>query len=222
MDTFHTIVRSLLSWYYMGFSMIPPSARLAMLALYAAVAMLWVFKKTSNPVRIRSVKRLVQAHLLEMRLFRDEPAVVWRAQGALLASNAKYIALMLLPALWIALPLTLLFVQLEAFLGRAPLPLNQDAIVTIAMREPFDAQKAAPTLVVPAGILALTPPVRIQGERQISWRIRPIAPVSGNLRFLVDGQTVDKRIETGAGSRFAPGLRPSSLADSLWHPDEPR
>src|SRR3978361_1785166 len=119
MDIFHTVLRSLLSWYYMAFSMIPPSARLAMLAFFAALGMLWVFKRTSNPVRVRSVKRLVHAHLLEMRLFRDETAVVWRAQGALLTSNARYIGLMLIPALWIALPLTLVFVQLEAFLGRA-------------------------------------------------------------------------------------------------------
>jgi hypothetical protein len=75
---------------------------------------------------------------------------------------------------------------------------------------------------VPAGIVAVTPPVRVIGERQISWRIRPTAPVSGSLHFVVDGQTLEKKIETGAGSRFIAGLRPSSLLDSVWHPDEPR
>jgi hypothetical protein len=222
MDAFNTAINSLLRWYYMAFSMIPMSALLAMMAFYAALGMLWVFSKTSNPKRIRAVKRLVQAHLLEMRLFRDEPAVVWKAQGALLRSNARYIGLMLQPALWVALPLTLLLVHMDAFHGRAPLPLHQDAIVTMAMREPFDEKAAAPVMTAPPGILAVTPPVRVSHERQISWRIRPMASVSGSLRFVVNGETVDKQIEAGPVSRFIPGLRPSSLSDSILHPDEPR
>jgi hypothetical protein len=221
MDVFHTLLRSALGRYYTAFSIVPPAARLAILAFCAAIAMLWVFQRTSNPARIRAVKRLVQAHLLEMRLFRDEPAVVWRAQGSLLTSNARYIGLMLIPALWIALPLTLFFMQFDAFIGRAPLPLDQDAIVTMAMRQPLDVQSPAPRMMVPSGILALTPPVRVQGERQISWRIRPMAPVSGNLRFDVGGQVIEKGLAAGTGTGFVPGLRPSSLFDSFWHPDEP-
>jgi hypothetical protein len=32
-----------------------------------------------------------------MRLFTDEPSLVWKAQAGLLAANARYIGLMLLP-----------------------------------------------------------------------------------------------------------------------------
>ncbi|MEO8127788.1 MAG: hypothetical protein ABJF23_14985 [Bryobacteraceae bacterium] len=192
------------------------------ISLLGGVGMLWVFKRTSNPARISKVKRLVQAHLLEMRLFRDEPGVVWQAQKSLLTSNAKYMGLMLQPAIWIAIPLTLLFFHMEAFHGREPLPLNRDAIVTMGMRAPIDASAAVPVMTAPAGIVAVTPPVRVLGDRQISWRIRPVAPVSGSLRFAVGGETIEKKIETGPGARFVPGLRPSSLLDAIWHPDEPR
>ena len=222
MDIFNSVIGSLLRWFYLAFAFLPPSAPLVILSLLGGAGMLWVFKRTSNPARIRSVKRLVQAHLLEMRLFRDEPGVVWQAQKALLTSNARYIGLMLQPAVWVAIPLTLLFVHMEAFHGRAPLPLDRDAIVTMGMRTPIDASTAAPVMTAPAGIVAVTPPVRVLGERQISWRIRPVAPVSGSLRFVVGGETFEKRIETGAASRFVPGLRPSALLESVWHPDEPR
>jgi hypothetical protein len=222
MDIFNSLLGTLLNWYSRAFSSAPPSARLAVLALYAAVAMLWVLKKTSNPQRIRCVKRLLQAHLLEMRIFRDEPAVVWRAQKSLLAYNAIYLGLMLRPALFMALPFTLVLAHLDAYYGRTPLPLEQEAIVTMTMRSLTDPSVSAPVLEAPPGIVVETPPVRVFNENQVSWRIRPHLPVTGVLRFLVDGQTIEKKIVAGSGSGFVPGLRPSSLLGTLLHPDEPR
>ena len=222
MDIFNSVIGSLLRGFYSALAFLPPSAPLVILSILGGAGMLWVFKRTSNPARIRTVKRLVQAHLLEMRLFRDEPGVVWQAQKALLTSNARYMGLMLQPAVWVAIPLTLLFFHLEAFHGRAPLPLDRDAIVTMGMKTPIDPSTAAPLMTAPSGIDAVTPPVRVIGEKQISWRIRPLAPVSGTLRFAVGGETLEKRIETGTGARFIAGLRPSSMLESVWHPDEPR
>ncbi len=222
MDTINLIVGSLLRWFYLALAFLPPYVPLAILSVLAGAGMLCVFKKSSNPKRIRSVKRLVQAHLLEMRLFRDEPGVVWNAQKSLVTSNARYIGLMLQPAVWISLPLALLLVHLEAFHGRTPLSLNRDAIVTMGMKFPVDVHTLVPRMMVPEGIVAVTPPVRVLGEKQISWRIRPIAQTSGRLRFVTVDATLEKEIETGGGPRFTPGLRTSSLLESIWHPDEPR
>ncbi len=222
MDIFNAVIGSLLGWFYAGLAFLPPSAPLVILSVLGGAGMLWVFKRTSNPARIRTVKRLVQAHLLEMRLFRDEPGVVWQAQKSLLTSNARYMGLMLQPAIWVAVPLTLLFFHLEGFEGRAPLPLDRDAIVTMGMKAPVDTSAAAPVMTAPAGIVASTPPVRVLGEKQISWRIRPTAAVSGSLRFAIGGETLEKRIETGPSARFVPGLRTSSILQSIWHPDEQR
>ena len=59
------------------------------------VAVLWVFSRISNQQRIREVKCLIRAHLYELRLVTDEPALVWRAQLALLRDNVRYLALAL-------------------------------------------------------------------------------------------------------------------------------
>ena len=221
MDIFNAVIGSLLGWFYASLAFLPPSAPLIILSILGGAGMLWVFKRTSNPARIRTVKRLVQAHLLEMRLFRDEPGVVWQAQKSLLTSNARYMGLMLQPAIWVAVPLTLLFFHLEAFEGRAPLPLNRDAIVTMGMKTPIDGTAAAPVMTAPTGIVSVTPPVRVLGQKQISWRIRPVAAVSGALHFTVAGETLEKKIETGPSARWIPGPRPSSILESIWHPDEP-
>src|SRR5205823_6565042 len=138
-----------------------PATGLILISLIAGPAMLWVFKKTSNPPKIRAVKRLLMAHLLEMRIYRDEPGVVVRAQGSLLLANLRYMGLMLLPAVWLAAPLTILLIHLEAFYGRAPLPLGREAIVTVAMRKPLNAGAPAATLEAPPGINIETPAVRV-------------------------------------------------------------
>jgi uncharacterized membrane protein (DUF106 family) len=132
MNVFNSVINSLLSAYSAMVSWAPAAAGFAVIAALTGVVMLLVFRKLSDQERIGAAKRKVQAHLLELRIFRDEPAVMWRAQGALMKHNLRYLGLMLQPALVLALPITLLLVHLDAFYGRAPLEIGQPAIVTRA------------------------------------------------------------------------------------------
>ncbi len=218
-DVLNQLFDSLLRGYSAAMGWAPPGARLALLAAAAGVGMIWVFGKTSDQARIRAVKRRVQAHLLEMRIFGDEPAVTWRAQKSLLEANFRYIGLMMRPVLVLAVPMTLLLIHLENFYGRAPLPVGRAAIVTIAMRGPA---MTAPKLIAPEGISVETPPVRILDRNEVSWRIRPTAPVSGELRFVMDGVTVAKKIEAGGSPSAVPARRVDSAYEALWRPGEPR
>ncbi len=222
MDFFNGIINSILRGYFAALAWAPGGTSLAVISIFAGIAMLWVFKKTSKPARIRAVKRRVQAHLLEIRVFGEEPAVVWSAQKSLVAWNMRYMGLMLMPAVWMAIPLSILLIHLESFFGRTPLPVGGATIVTMAMRPPLNPDSPAPVLHAPQGIAVETPAVRAIDDGQISWRIRPSEAVSGSLSFQVDGQTIEKRIEAGSGVRFVPGLRVNSVLGSVVHPDEPR
>jgi hypothetical protein len=184
--------------------------------------MLWLFARTSNQAAIARTKRRVYAHLMELRLFADDPAMMWRAQRHLLTANLRYLGLMLVPALVIAAPMILLLVRLDAWYGRAPLPVGADAIVTLETHGALDPRGPAPRIEAPAGVAVETPAVRVVRERQVSWRIRALKPVSGELKFALPGGTVEKRIETGNGFRFVPGRRTHSAMAALWYPDEPR
>jgi hypothetical protein len=64
--------------------------------------------------------------------------------------------------------------------------------------------------------------VRVPDAREISWRIRPVSAVSGQLTFLVDGQRVRKLIEAGSRRRFIPGRSVNSSFRTLWLPGEHR
>jgi len=188
----------------------------------AGVGMLWVFRRISNQEAIRKTKSRLWACLFELRLFTDEPALVWRAQRDLLVTNARYMGLMLLPALVLTLPMILLCGQLECFYGLAPLALGERSIVTVQMKQPFDLQTPPPSLQAPDGIVVETPAVRVVSERQVSWRIRALRGTSGSLRVVLPEGTVEKKIETGPGIRYLSDRRVSSITDLLWHPAERR
>jgi len=192
------------------------------ISLLLGVAMLWVFARTANQKAIKAAKRRLQAYLYEMRLFTDEPSLVWKAHMGLLAANARYIGLMLVPAIVLTVPMVLLFAHLEAWYGRAPLPLGRAALVTVQMKAALDPAAPSPGLSAPPEVAVETPPVRVLSERQVSWRIRPKAPVSGVLRIVLPSGAVEKRIEAGTGMRYISDRRVSGLLDRVWHPAEPR
>jgi hypothetical protein len=166
------------------------------------------------------VKARLGAHLYEMRLFADEPVLVWKAQWDLLKANARYIGLMLMPALILTVPMILLFGQLDAFYGYTPLEPGQAAIVTMQLAAPSSGP--APELQPPEGIVVETPPVRAEGGRQISWRIRAVRPAAGQMRFAFPAGTVEKSIAAGNGPQYLSDRRVRSAMDLVWHPAESR
>jgi hypothetical protein len=126
-----------------------------------------VFHWTSDRTAVRRATNLILAHMLELRLFLDEPIVILRAQRGLLRANAQLLRLMLLPALILAIPSILLLQQLNAAYGRAPLRVGR--AVVLSASDPKAALK------MPSSIAIETPSVH--SKDQVAWRIRPHAPI---------------------------------------------
>lgn len=193
---------------------------LAPISVLAGIAALWVFGRASNQTAIRAAKNRLKASLYEMRLFGDEPALVWRAQKDLLAGNLRLIGLTLRPAVILLVPIGWLMVQMEPFYGRSPLPVGEAAIVTLQFKQPVEARVPAPVLQAPDGIAVETPGVRVMERQQVSWRIRPTRELSGNLRVVLPSETVEKAVVAGAGPRYVSDRRASGIGGTLWHPGE--
>lgn len=195
---------------------------LAAISVLLGIGMLLVFRRLSRQDAIRKAKGRLQAHLYEMRLFTDEPALIWRAQRGLVAANVRYLGLMLLPALAITLPMLPVFAALECFYGHAPLAPGGETVVTVQMKT---AGTAVPVLRAPAGIAVETPGVRVDGGRQISWRIRALRPVRGALEFVFPDRTVTKSVAVARAAGLPMRIaerRVSSLAGLVWYPGESR
>ena len=195
-----------------------PWLSLTLLAVLAGLGMLWTVRRFTDQAALRATKRRLRAHVYELRLFADEPVLLWRAQWRLLRDNLRYLGLMLRPALVLALPMLFLLMQLDCFYGRAPLPVGQAAVVTVQMKGTL----GLPELQAPAGIVVETPAVRVESERQLSWRVRPLREVSGRLRIVFPNGSFEKAIEAGQGPRYVSARRVSSLAELFAHAGEPR
>ena len=200
----------------------PPIVSLALISLLVGIAMLWVFRRVSNQEAILQTKKRLTAHLYELRLFADEPRLIWRAQKGLLLGNLRYLGLMTVPAIILTVPIILLLVQLEAFYGQEPLAVGKPAIVTVRMKGAIDVRAPSPELEAPTGIAVETPTVRVLSERQFSWRIRPLREVSENLRVVFPNTVFEKSVDSGHGPRYLSVRRAGSLLDRLLYPAERR
>jgi hypothetical protein len=170
---------------------------LAVVSVVCGVATAWVFRRFTDRAALRQVRRHLYAHLLELRLFSDEPALIWKAQKALFRDNLRLLALVLRPALILTLPFALLFIELDAVYSWGPLAMGQSAVVTVQMSRPLEDGDARDALDAPPELTVETPPVRSFADRQISWRIRAVAPVRGSLRLAIAGHVLTRSISVG-------------------------
>jgi len=222
MEIVNWIIDAILLGVHAVFSMAPPLLGLTVLSAVVGVAMLWGFGKTSNQQRMKQVKRRMQAGLLELRVFVDEPVISLRAQKSLLAANLNYLVLALRPALWMAVPVGLLLIHLASFYDRSPLPLSAPAMVTLRMSGDLAESAAPPELVVPANVQILGPPVRVTALREVSWRIVPLSPMSDKLQFRFNGRSAWISIEAGGRQRYVPGTKMASVWGSVFSPSNGR
>jgi hypothetical protein len=169
----------------------------------------------------RIVKRLL-AHLAELRLYANEPALIWGAQLAAMRESARLFVVMAKPSLIAALPMAWLLVQLHSAYGLAPLPLGEPGIVTVHFARALDLADQAATLAAPQAIAVEAPPVRVIDRGEISWRVRPLAAVRGALVLKFRGEQLTKSIESGPGGTWLSPRRSRSVIAFLIHPQESR
>ena len=194
----------------------PALASLVPISILTGIGTLLVFRSASDQAAVRRAKSLVTAHLLEFRLFMDEPRLILKAQRDLIVANARFMKLMLRPLVVLALPMAVLLAAMEAFYGHAPLRIGDATIVTAQMKH----ADISLVLKAPDGIAVETPPVRVAVDRQVSWRIRPLRPTNAELEVVRPDRAIAKSISAGSGMHYLSERR-GSLANLLLRPTEP-
>jgi hypothetical protein len=172
----------------------PALAVTVLAGLVAGLASALVFRRFTDSARLRRTVNRMLAHVLELRLFLDEPPLVFRAQRDLLLENARLLRLVFLPCLLLAIPYTLLINELNAFLGHAPLAVGVAAVITVHLdREPATDLE----LIAPPQFAVETAGVHVLASRQVSWRLRPLQPAAGEIA--VRGAGPERAITVIAG-----------------------
>src|SRR6266700_6999095 len=89
-----------------------------------------VFRRFTNPESLRRTVNRILAHVLEFRLFLDEPAIILRAQRDLIVENVRLLGQIALPCLILAIPSALLYEPLDRHFGYGPLRVGEPVVVS--------------------------------------------------------------------------------------------
>jgi hypothetical protein len=193
---------------------------LAPISILVGIAMVFVFRRWSNRHAIRGSTNRILAHLLEFRLFIDEPALVMRTNLALLQENWRLLKLLLRPTIILAAPFIVLLAEMDAFYSRAPLRIGDPGVVTVQLKRVNGAVMRDVVLSAPRTIAVETAGLQVGSQDQISWRIRAAAPSSGALHVIAAGRVVTKSISAGPGIHYLSERRVNSPLAFLLYPFE--
>jgi uncharacterized membrane protein (DUF106 family) len=218
----NSLMTGLFDVLFRPFRSLDPWWSMIVVSLLTGLLMLFVFRLTSNQAGIRAVKDRIKAHLLEMRLFKDNLRVTLGSQRRILAANLKYVGYSAKPMLAMIIPLVLILVQLNVWFGYEPLTVGEPVIVKVRLAAGADPLKTDLGLEAPPSIRVETPPLRLEKERETDWRIKPESEGVARLRVSGSGVVYEKSIVVGgpALSRLEPVRAGRGFFEELLHPGE--
>ena len=170
-----------------------------------------VFRYASDQKAIHIVKDQLKAHMLAVRLYRDQLPVVLSSYGRILRGTGLYLRLAFRPLLYLILPLTFLIVQVDRYLGSAPMQPGKPFLVTVHTATAEQGNET--TLQVPPGLAITAPPVRIAVTHEVVWRLVAKKDGNYNVNVGVAGQRFGKRVVVSSGLAR---LSPARLRGRPW------
>jgi uncharacterized membrane protein (DUF106 family) len=220
---FNSAFGKIFSLIFFPFRGMSPWVGMILISWLTALLMLFIFRFTSNQAGIRRVKNKIKAHLLELRLFKDSLRLSFKAQGNILRYNLKYISYSTKPLLVMIIPLVLILIQLNVWFGYEALTPGQETILKIKLAEGYDPLETKLALEPSSGFKIQTPPLRIEEEREIDWRLQAREKGVHDLTFIVNGQRLTKKLAVTQKplSKISTLKVRRSFVNELLNPGEP-
>jgi uncharacterized membrane protein (DUF106 family) len=222
MGLINNILGKIFDLLLLPFRSLNPWAGMAFISLLTGLLMLVIYRLTSNQAGIRRVKDKIKAHLLELRLFKDNMGVTMRAQRQILGANARYLALNVKPLLVMIIPLILILAQLNLWFGSQPLSVGRPAILKVRLEPDVNVLGTEFSLDSPPEITIETPPLRIEESREVDWRFQPTAAGTFNLTVRAGDKSYPKTITVeGRHLGKVSSIKVNkSLLDEILYPGE--
>lgn len=188
-----------------------PLTIVILLSAAIGLGMILLFGYTSDQKAIAIAKNQLKAHLLAVRLYRDQLHVVMGSYGKVLRGTGRYLRLAFKPLLYVIIPITLLIVWLDRSLGLTPIQANQPFLLTARVNKP-DALSAV-SIEVPSQITASAPPVHVPAENEVIWRLVAAQDGSYDVKILVGGESAIKTVRV---SSALAQVSPERLRGHFW------
>lgn len=188
-----------------------PLAIVIVLSLVVGLLMVVLFGYTSDQKAIGIAKDQLKAHLLAVRLYRDQIPVVMGSYGKILRGTGRYLKLAFKPLLYVIIPITLLLVQVDRYLGATPIPAHKPFLLTVRATNGDMLNDIA--LDLPAEIAMTAPPVHIAAENDIVWRLVGSKEGKYEVKVAAAGQSAEKTVCVG---NDLPRISTVRLRGRLW------
>ena len=192
-----------------------PLAIVVVVSLVVGLLMVVLFGYTSDQKAIGIAKDQLKAHLLAVRLYRDQIPVVMGSYGKILRGTGRYLKLAFKPLLYVILPITLLMVQIDRYLGQTPIPVNTPFLLTVHATSSDELGWLNGTVLdLPPEITMTAPPVNIPAENEIVVRL--VGSREGKYELKIPaapGQSVTKTVCLGDG---LPRISTVRLRGHFW------
>lgn len=235
----NSIAGAIINAALLPFRSLSPMVGLTVFSLVSGVAMLYVFKWTSDQEGIDRVKRKIYAGIFEIRLFNDDMRAIMAAQRDIFRYNLSYLRLSLRPLLFMIVPFVLIIAQLQLHYGYEGLAVDEPVIVKVTLVAPAgpgdegdaggnrtsSVRTPAPPpdvqIEVPDGLRLDSARLWIPSLNEVAWRLVPEEPGSYELGIRVGSETFTKSVVVGSqGGKRSP-LRTDNLLDQILYPGEP-
>jgi uncharacterized membrane protein (DUF106 family) len=197
-----------------------PLTMVVVLALVVGLAMVVLFGYTSDQKAIGVAKDQLKAHLLAVRLYRDQIPVVMGSYGKILRGTGRYLKLAFKPLLYVIIPITLLMVQVDRYLGATPIPVNAPFLLTVHLsgalpHGPASGSDVANdvTLQLPPDITMTAPPLHVAAENEIVWRLAGSREGKYEVKIAAGGESVEKAVRIGGD---LPRISTVRLRGQFW------
>jgi len=144
---------------------------LLLFSILTAILILVLFGYTSNQKAIKDTKNKIKAHMLEVRLFKDNFGIILSAQKNILKYNLRYLRHALKPMIFIVVPVFIIIIQLHSWFGYRPLRPGESALFAVELAD--SAAEVLPTvqIEVDGGLIIKTPSLQIFEKREVNWKI---------------------------------------------------
>jgi len=173
-----------------------PLAIVVIVSLVVGLLMVVLFGYTSDQKAIGIAKNQLKAHLLAVRLYRDQIPVVMGSYGKILRGTGRYLKLAFKPLVYVAIPITLLIVQIDRYLGATPIPPSVPFLLTVHPTGGDPLNDA--TLRLPSEITMSAPPVHVPSTNEIVWRLIGSKEGEYELKIVAGGDSVAKTVCVGS------------------------
>lgn len=194
-----------------------------LIAAIVAVPLLLIFKVTSNQSAIGRIRDRIKAHMLAVKLYKDNLAVTFDSLGRVFVCSLLLLCHAIVPLLVMIVPVSLLLGQMSLWYQKRPLLPQEEAIVVLELNASAFFASEMPEIHLDAQLAGeiTIGPVRVPAKDMIFWKIKAVTKGSHKIRFHLDNTSVEKELAIGDGFMRVSVQHPGwSFGSILLHPME--